>query len=149
MDHHRGDYLFQQTQQARIMNSKWLNWFISRIPISIFLLIVIYDLAVHLFPVSDSLSFKLYLFLGQLFGNSLLNCLFMVLIIIRLKLCLYNKISVFGLFILNVVNIVFILTDRLEDNIYSYVLLTSLIWLLAILAVITYITEFFKSKRET
>ena len=84
-----------------------------------------------------------YYYLSELINTSLMANIFMLLAVYRYKLCLYNKVSVYALLSLNVINI-FFLTAKFDYEVYdSYlqIFMSFIMMPTAILAIILMIKK--------
>lgn len=79
-----------------------LNKIISHIPVSLFLLIVMFNLTVTFVQFSDEVYVSIYYTANEICFFTM--NIFMLIICFRNKLCHYNKVSVYGLLSLNIVN---------------------------------------------
>jgi hypothetical protein len=94
-----------------------INYVINRVPVFLFLTIVVYDLVVTTIDFNDELYLTIYYVASESIGASFVLNLFMLLICFRLKLCWYNKVSVYGLLALNLVNFT-AMTPLLDYELY-------------------------------
>ena len=98
---------------------KNLTYIISRIPIFLFLLtVIVHFLATYIIPSDYEV---VYYYLSEIMNTSLVANIFMLLVIYRYNLCLYNRVSVFGLLSLNVINLFFLITD-FDYEVYEFYL---------------------------
>lgn len=116
---------------------KKINFIISRIPILLFLTIVSLDLILtHVSITTD--SYKLaYYYMNEVLNAGIVANVFILLAVYRYNLCLYNKVSVFGLIAMNIVNIIFIGDDGTSDfyTFYGYIFTHAIMIPTAILSI--------------
>jgi len=85
----------------------------------LFLVIVGYDLISALVEFSDDVYLKMYYVANELVSTSL--NVFILLVCYKMKLCWYNKVAVFGMLSLNLVNFIALLTPLGHENYYATV----------------------------
>ena len=91
----------------------------SRVPVFLFLAIVVFNLIACNIEVGNYL--KVYYVANETLGAPLVSNLFMLAACYRYKLCMYNKVSVLGLLLLNVINLLAINTALGEYQYYNIV----------------------------
>ena len=120
---------------------KNMNNAIKRIPIFLFLLtVMVHFFATYLIPSDYEV---VYYYLSEIMNTSLVANVFMLLAIYRYKLCLYNKVSVFGLLSLNATNLFFLITDFDYEvyELYLQIFMSAVMIPTAILAIILLIKK--------
>jgi hypothetical protein len=118
------------------------NYIISRIPIGLFLLTVINHF-VATYLLSVEVYEDAYYYLCETINTPLAVNIFMLLVVYRYKLCLYNKVSVYSLLSLNVINL-FFLTANFDYEVYEFYLRIFMSFIMiptAILAIILFIKK--------
>lgn len=120
-----------------------ISYIISRIPIFLFLSVVVLDLIVTNNAMTDKNYESVYYYMNEILNTSIVTNVFILLAVYRYKLCLYNKVSVFALLSLNVFNIVFMTIDVGYEiyHIYSYIFTHALMVPTAMLAIILMIKK--------
>ena len=115
-----------------------LTYIMSRVPVFLFLLIVVFNLIACNIEISNYL--KVYYVANETLGAPLVSNLFMLAACYRYKLCWYNKVSVYGLLLLNLINILAITTPLGDDSYYTIISQAAMIPV-SILAVILLIKK--------
>ncbi|MCS5622491.1 MAG: hypothetical protein NZ735_00835 [Candidatus Marinimicrobia bacterium] len=115
-----------------------LTYIMSRVPVFLFLAIVVFNLIACNIEVGNYL--KVYYVANETLGAPLVSNLFMLAACYRYKLCWYNKVSVYGLLLLNLINILAITTPLGDDSYYHLMLQFAMIPV-SILAVILLIKK--------
>ena len=110
----------------------------SRVPVFLFLAIAVFNLIVCNVEIGDYL--KVYYVANETLGAPIVSNLFMLAACYRYKLCWYNKVSVYGLLLLNLINILAIATP-LGDASYYHLMLQFAMVPVALLAVILLIKK--------
>lgn len=90
---------------------KITNYAISRIPIFLFLSVVVINLILTHAAMTDKTYENVYYYMNEILNTSIVANVFMLLAVYRYKLCLYNKVSVFALLFMNVLNLTFLSID--------------------------------------
>lgn len=102
--------------KVKTEKDKLLDRIISRFPIGIFLFTVIADvISTNVGMVSDNYSYAFY-YMAEIFHTSIVANVFFLYIIRKNKLCLYNKVAVFGLLTMNLVNVMVLTFDDYGDS---------------------------------
>lgn len=96
-----------------------LRYIMSRVPVFLFLLIVVFNLIACNFEIGNYL--KVYYVANETLGAPLVSNLFMLAACYSYKLCWYNKVSVYGLLLLNLINILAITTPLGDDSYYTII----------------------------
>lgn len=114
---------------------KIYNQIIKRVPIFLFLTIVVFDLIFTYINVEQGTYKRIFYWMNEIIGNSVVFNLFILVICIRYKLCLYNKVATIGLLALNVVNMIF-MTIPMEYAIYYSIVTHTIMIPVTILSII-------------
>ena len=119
------------------------NYIISRIPIGLFLSATLLSVIFIYFDMSDDTYQVLYYYMNEFINTSFIANIFMLLAVYRYKLCLYNKVSVFALLSMNVINVIFLLIDVSYEvyDLYMTIFTNTLMIPTAILALILLIKK--------
>ena len=117
-----------------------LNKILTLVPVSLFLMVVLFNFVFTYLDLNDSNYIKIYYTANEVLGAPLITNLFLLGACYRYKLCMYNKVSVLGLLLLNVINLLAILTNLGELEYYSIVAQVSIVPV-AVLALILLIKK--------
>jgi hypothetical protein len=97
-----------------------LSYIMTRVPVFLFLTIVVFNLIVCNIEIP---RYKIvYYVSNETIGVPIVSNLFMIAFCYRYKLCWYNKVSVYGLLLLNIINILAIITPLGGASYYNLML---------------------------
>lgn len=101
---------------------------------------MVHFLATYLIPSDYEV---VYYYLSEIMNTSICANIFMLLAVYRYKLCLYNRVSVFGLLSLNATNLFFLITDFDYEvyELYLQIFMSTILIPTAIIAVILLIKK--------
>lgn len=116
---------------------KNLDRYIKRIPIFLFLTVVLFNMTFMHTDIELYLYKNILYIVNELIGASLISNIVLLILCFRLRLCYYNKVATFGLLGLNVVNFIFLLIP-IGWEIYYNLVLQAIMIPVAILAIILF-----------
>jgi peptidoglycan/LPS O-acetylase OafA/YrhL len=99
-----------------------LNKILTFAPVGLFLLIVFFNYLFAYLQLNDDNYTRIYFNTNEIIGTPLIGNLYMLGTCYRYKLCLYNKVSVLGLLLLNILNLITINTSLDEWEYYSAIM---------------------------
>ena len=112
-----------------------VGFIISRFTVYLFAFTVAFNMFFVYATIDAALYKKIYYLSNELINTSLIYSVFAIFIGLRLKFCLANWISIFGLISLNIFNIISILTKG-SYNVYDSILGQISIMVIALLSII-------------
>ncbi len=120
-----------------------INYILGRIPITLFLSVVVINLLFTYSAVIQNNYESFYYYMNEILNTSIITNIFILLVVYRYKFCMYNKVSVVGLLGLNVFNIFFMSLNFEYEyyNIYCMWFNHSIMIPLAILSIILMIKK--------
>jgi len=98
-----------------------LNKILTYVPVTLFLIIVVFNFVFARLDLPDSAYLKTYYNSNEIIGSPLIMNLFMLGCCYRYRFCYYNIVSVFGMILLNIVNLLAINTSIGESEYYEAV----------------------------
>ena len=98
-----------------------LNKILTLVPVVLFLSVVAFNFLFTYLNLNDDSYIRIYYTANEMLGAPLVTNLFLLGACYRYKLCMYNKVSVLGLLLLNVINLLAINTALGEYQYYNIV----------------------------
>lgn len=113
-----------------------LNKILTLVPVSLFLTVVAFNFLFTYLNLNDDNYLRIYYTANEVLGAPLITNLFLLGACYRYSFCYYNKVSVSGLLMLNVINLIAINTSLGEYEYYNAIAQVSIAPILVLVLIL-------------